>query len=159
MYSLATIMMLLKIFLNSYIHHSSSVFNGSTVKGLQSKTDWFCALQLRQRRKTKKAMALAWASHWGYPTSANTGVEVSTARRLTIRSPLWIPWGSLGGWNNQRMKTLHIRTSLFQNHWYNESTHVLIGPLNPREHTCTVLFRHSHSGMGTAFRRKETIYH
>lgn len=31
------------------------------------------------------------------PTSAKRGVEASTARRLRIRSSLWMPWGSLGG--------------------------------------------------------------
>lgn len=36
------------------------------------------------------------------PTSAKAGVAVSTARRLAIKSSLWIPWGSFGGWNRVR---------------------------------------------------------
>lgn len=39
---------------------------------------------------------------WLRPTSANRGVEASTARRLRMRSSLWIPWGSLGGWKGER---------------------------------------------------------
>lgn len=36
------------------------------------------------------------------PTSANRGVEASTARRLRMRSSLWMPWGSLGGWKREK---------------------------------------------------------
>lgn len=35
-------------------------------------------------------------------TSANRGVEASTARRLRMRSSLWMPWGSLGGWKREK---------------------------------------------------------
>ena len=39
-------------------------------------------------------------------TSAKRGVEASTARRLRMRSSLWMPWGSLGGCKREKRRGL-----------------------------------------------------